>query len=256
MTDRYVLVVADSLAFHGPTSPELLTHPGLYPNVLGRRLGARVDVVARLGWTARDAWWALCKDPLVYSVFLPRADAVVLAVGAGDHLPASVPTYLRDGIAYLRPGGVRRTVRRLYHSAHPRVVRATGGRLRALPQRATDAYLTRCVQAVRHLRPGVPVVGIVPPPYDSAHHGHVTRLHAPAVRAAKAWGARTQVPLVDADAIVAPYLAAGRLNPDGMHWPWEAHRRVGEAFADAIAASWRGGDGGGNHPVSGRVRPI
>lgn len=237
MTTRHVLVVADSLAFHGPTSPELLTHPGLYPNVLARLLGAEADVVAGLGWTARDAWWALTKNPYVYSVLLPRADAVVIGVGGSDHLPASLPTYLKEGIAYLRPGPLRRAVRRTYHAAHPHVVRATGARMRVLPQRATDAYLTRCVQGLRHFRPGVPVVAMVPPPYDSRYHGGVTRLHAPAVAAARAWGARLDVPLVDADAIVTPYLVAGRLNPDGMHWPWEVHAEMAAAFAATIGWS-------------------
>ncbi len=40
MTPR-VLIVADSLAFHGPQRPEPLTHPGLYPNVMAARLAAR-----------------------------------------------------------------------------------------------------------------------------------------------------------------------------------------------------------------------
>lgn len=240
MIERSVLVIGDSLAFHGPAGPEPLTHPGLYPNVVARLAAARVDVVARAGWTARDAWWALCKDPVLHSVLLPRADAVVLAVGSSDQLPASLPTYLKDGIAYVRPGWLRRAVRRGYHRAHPLIVRRAGAPLRALPQRATDAYLTRCVQAVRLVRPGAPVVGMVPAPYDSPHHGHITRPHPPAVLAAIAWGERTGVPLVDADRIVAPHLAAGRLNPDGMHWSWEAHAAFGAALASRLRAAWGG----------------
>ena len=69
-----LLVVADSLAFHGPERGELSTHPGLYGTVAAAALGTTVDLVARRGWTARDAWWALTKDPLVYSVLLPRAE--------------------------------------------------------------------------------------------------------------------------------------------------------------------------------------
>jgi diglucosylglycerate octanoyltransferase len=234
-----LLVIADSLAFHGPRAAELLTDPRLYPNVAARLLGADVDVVARLGWTARDAWWALTKDPYVYSVLLPRADAVVLGVGGSDSLPASLPGYLRDGIAYLRPRRLRHAARRAYHRAHPLVVRATGGRRRVLPQRVTDAYLSRCVAGIRHFRPGVPIVGLVPPPYDSAYHAHVTRLHAPAAAAARAWGAREDVPMVAADAIAAPHLAVGALNPDGMHWSWPVHAEVGAAVADAVrAAGW------------------
>ncbi len=231
-----VLVLGDSTAFHGPDGPELLTHDGLYPNVLARLVGGQVDVIARAGWTARDAGLALTKDPYVYSVLLPAADAVVLGVGGSDHLPASLPTYLREGIAYLRPGWLRHGVRRAYHTAHPHVVRATGGRLRVLPLRATLHYLDRCVAALRVVKPGTPVVGIVPPPYLSPYHGSVERPHAGAGRAHRAWGGRAGVPLVDQHEIVRPHLRAGTLNPDGMHWSWEVHAEVGAAFAAVLSS--------------------
>ncbi|HVE64340.1 MAG TPA: SGNH/GDSL hydrolase family protein [Mycobacteriales bacterium] len=228
---RRVLVVADSLAFHGPERPELLSEARLWPNVMARELGVAVDWTAGLGWTARDAWWALTKDPVVYSLLIPRADAVVLAVGGMDHLPAMLPTYLRDGLSYLRPGGIRRRVKRIYHSAHPYGVRLLGGRLRVLPQAATDAYLTRCVEALRLVRPGVPVLGIVPPPYGLGYYGDVAVTHRPAVAAHRAWGARMGVPLIDLDSIITPYADAGQLNPDGMHWSWPAHAEVGRTVA-------------------------
>ncbi len=230
----HLLVVGDSTAFHGPTQAELLTHPGLFPNVLGELLDLEPDVVARLGWTARDAWWALTRDPHVYSVLLPRADAVVLAVGGMDHLPASLPTYLRTGLDYVRPGTLRRALKQAYHRANPYVVRATGGRIRALPQRVTLHYLTRCVEAIRAVRPGVPVVGIVPPPFDAEYFGHVTRTHAPAVEAHRAWGLRMNLPLADLDLVVAPHLSAGTMNPDGMHWSWAAHEDVAKAMTETI----------------------
>ena len=229
-----VLVVGDSLAFHGPAQAELLTHPGLFPNVLGRLIGAEVDTIARLGWTARDAWWALTRDPYVYSVLLPRADAVVLAVGGADHLPAALPTYVRQGLDHIRPGGLRRAVKQAYHRANPYVVRATGGRMRTLPQHVTLHYLTRCVDAIRAVHPATAVVGIVPPPFDAEYFGHVTRTHAPAVGAHRAWGEATGVPLADLDVVVGPHLAAGTLNPDGMHWSWAAHEDVAKALAEAI----------------------
>lgn len=226
-----MLVVADSLAFHGPQSPAPLSDPRLWPNVMAEELGAAVDWSVGLGWTARDAWWALTKDPVVYSLLIPRADAVVLALGGMDHLPAMVPTYLREGLSYLRPGSLRRSVKRVYHRLHPYGVRLTGGRMRVLPQAATDAYLTRCVEALRIVRPGIPVVGIVPSPYRSAYHGGLDATHAPAVDAHRAWGARMGVPLLDLDALIAPYAHAGELNADGMHWCWEAHADVGRSAA-------------------------
>lgn len=229
-----VLVIGDSTAFHGPERAELLTEPRLFPNVLGRLLDADVDTVARLGWTARDAWWALTRDPHVYSVLLPRADAVVLAIGGMDHLPTALPTYLRTGLDYIRPGPLRRQAKRAYHLANPYVVRATQGRMRALPQRATLHYLSRCVDAIRAVHPRTRVVGIVPPPFDSWYYGHVTRTHPPAVAAHRAWGAAHDVPLADLHLVVGPHLDAGTLNPDGMHWSWAAHEDVAKALAEVV----------------------
>lgn len=238
MTAR-VLLVADSLAFHGPDRPESLIHPGLYPNVLAARLGARVDVVAGFGWTARDAWWALTRDPRSWSLLLPRCDAVLLAVGGMDYLPAVVPTWWREGIRYLRPAAVRRTARSCYRWAQPRGARLTRGRVRMLPQKLTDHYLSRCVAGIRCYRPDVPIVGIVPPPHDAPAFGRVTTGHAPAVAAARAWGAREGVPMADLVAAVAPHLARGDANPDGMHFGWAAHRDVGLALAGVLAAEPR-----------------
>ena len=229
-----LLVLADSLAFHGLERGELATHPGLYGNVAAAALGTTLDLVARRGWTARDAWWALTKDPLVYSVLLPRADAVLLAVGGMDYLPAVLPTYLREGIPYLRPPALRRAARSAYRAVQPVGSRLTAGRWRTLPQPLTDSYLSRCVGGVRYFHPGVPVLGILPPPHAAAFYGHVTAGHPPAVAAARAWGARERVPMVDVATIVARHLAAGRFNPDGMHWGWECHAEVGQAVATAV----------------------
>lgn len=252
---RHVLVVADSLAFYGPERGELLTHPGLYPNVMAAALSAasgepvQADVVARIGWTARDAWWALTRDPLVYSVLLPRASAVVLAVGNMDYLPTAVPTWLREGIRFLRPAPVRRGVRTAYRFAQPRAAGVTPWR--ALPQRLTDRYLSQCAGGVRYYHPGVPVVGVLPPPHRAGSYGvsgaapsevAAPRGHGPAVAAARAWGRRERVPMVDLPALVGPLLAAGRANPDGMHFGWESHQAVGAALADAVRSCWRAGE--------------
>lgn len=234
---RHLLVLGDSLAFHGPDRPHPPSDPRLYPNVTAAALGGdvRADLVARLGWTARDAWWALTKDPRVWGECLPRADALVLGVGQMDHLPASVPTWLRDSIPYVRPGSLRRAVRRAYTSTSPHVIRATGGRVRQLPQVATDHYLTRIVQAVHVYRPGIPVVLLGPSPHQAASYpSH--RQHAPAVTAARRWAAANEVGFVDLDPIVTPSLRAGTGNPDGLHWAWEVHERIGQALAAGVTA--------------------
>jgi len=238
---RHVLVLGDSLSFHGPEQPHRPSDPRLYPNVMAAHLGDDVaaDLVARIGWTARDAWWALTKDPNVWGELLPRADALVLGVGQMDHLPAALPTWLREGIPFVRPGSLRRQVRRAYGAASPWVIRATGGRMRQLPQAATDHYLARIVQGVRTYRPGVPVVLLGPSPHAAATYpSH--RHHEPAVAAARRWAASHDAGLVDLDPIVAPSLRAGTGNPDGMHWAWEVHAAIGEALAAALRdRGWR-----------------
>ena len=110
VVERSVLIFGDSLTFHGPEKPEPVRDERLFPQVLARSFEGPVsdDLVARLGWTARDAWWALTKDPVVAGVYAIRADALVLEVGQMDQLPAAIPTYLREGIAYVRPGSLRR----------------------------------------------------------------------------------------------------------------------------------------------------
>lgn len=237
----HVLVLADSLAFHGPERPELLTEPRLYPHVLAAELTRRTgqaweaDVVARLGATARDGWWWLTKDPHLYSTLLPRADAVVLGLGNFDQLPEVLPTWLREGIAFIRPGSLRRRVRRAHLALHPLGVRwVTRGRLRALPQAATDHYLARSLAGVRHYRPGVPVAGFVPYAHRSAYHAHNRRGWPAAQAAARAWGQRYGVPMLEQWPLVVPELEAGRMNPDGMHFSWGAHRAVGEGLASLL----------------------
>lgn len=241
---RHLLVMADSLAFHGPERAHPPSDPRLYPQVMAASLSARldhpveVDLVARLGWTARDGWWALTKDPRVWGELLPRADALVVGLGGMDHLPAAVPTFWREGIAYVRPGGLRRAVRRGYLAVAPYVVRATNGRLRQLPQAATDRYLTRIVEGVRTFRPGLPVVALTPSPYRSDLYPS-QRPHVPAVAAARAWAGRTGVHLLDLDPLVGPALSSRTGNPDGMHWSWDTHRAVGAALAEVLARTQR-----------------
>jgi hypothetical protein len=228
----HVLVVGDSLTYHGPDRPHVLTDGRLWPNVASAEFGDDVDVdlVARLGWTARDAWWAVTKDPYLWGAVLPRADALVLAVGGMDHLPASVPTYLRDGIPYLRPAALRRRVRQAYRSLSPPVIRLTDGRLRQLPQEATDHYLARITAAARVFNPDIPVVLVAPgihnsPDYPSDRH------HEPALVAARQWVTRNGTGLVETDALCLPSLQDGSANPDGIHYSWQTHQLIGDAVA-------------------------
>lgn len=235
MAQRHLYVIGDSLTFHGPERTETPLDPRLFPQVASSRLHAEVDLHARAGWTARDAWWALTKDPVAWGVYLPRATWLVLAVGGMDALPAAVPTWARSSVDFVRPGFVRRRMRRALMTATPRVIRATDGRLRQLPQKATDHYLTRIVEAVRLLRPELPIIVVTPAPYSSALYPS-DRPHRPAVAACRAWADSQDVGLVDLDPLVAPDFANGVANADGLHWGWPTHERVGAAIAKHFQA--------------------
>jgi len=231
-----LLVLADSLAFHGPARAELTTEPRLWPNVLAAALTeagrpSTATIVGRRGWTSRDAWFALTQDPYLYSVLLPRADLVVLAVGGMDYLPALLPSHLREGIRLLRPQPVRRAATRAFRRAQPVAARLHRGRWRSLPQRLTDEYLTLAVEGIRYFHPGLPVVAITPPPHAAASYGRVLAGHQPAVRAALAWADRTGTPLLRLDEWVAGFVGRPEMNPDGLHWSWACHRLVGERAA-------------------------
>jgi hypothetical protein len=237
-----ILVLGDSLTYHGPSTPVPPTDPRLYPNVCAARLapGCTVDLLARPGWTARDAWWGLTKDPMSWGVYLPRATGLVIGVGGMDHLPAAAPTWLRESVPYIRHGRVRRATRTALLTWSPHIIRWTGGRMRQLPQAVTDRYLTRIVEAVRHLRPDLPTVLLGPSPYDARTYP-ADRHHESARAAARRWAAVHGVEYVDPEDLVGPSLRAGRGNPDGMHWSWEAHEAVGSALADALnRAGWSG----------------
>lgn len=232
---RHLLVIADSLAFHGPERIEVPTDPRLYPQVCTSELGAQVDLLAREGWTSRDGWWALTKDPVAYGVYLPRADYVIIGLGGMDQLPASIPVWLRSSIPYVRPGGLRRRLRAAYRDLTPPIIRATKGAFRQVPQQVTDRYLTRIIEAIRAVRPGVPIALLAPTPYDTPYYPSA-RHHASAVQAAQHLAAALGVPLVDPSSFVLPGLTDGSANPDGMHWSWSAHESVGRALAQALGS--------------------
>jgi len=234
VTDAPVLLVlGDSLAHHGPER----AHPRIWPVLAAEQLGWRLELVARIGWTSRDAWWALAQDPRVWSA-LPRAGAVVLAVGGMDSVPSPLPTALREGLRYVRPPALRRVVRRAYLAAQPRL--APLGRPVALPTKLSVDYLEQCRAALQGLRPELLVIGTLPsvhqsPAYASAHKGRPA-----AERAPRKWSQERDVPMVDLAAAVRPYMGAGQANPDGMHWGWAGHQAVADAVVAAIAQSCPG----------------
>lgn len=233
-----VLVLADSLAFHGPERGEPADDPRLWPNIAATALGGRAELAAGIGWTARHAWHALCHDPRVWAV-MPRVDALVLGVGGMDTLPSPLPTALRELIPALRPDGLRRSVRTGYRRAQPALTRVfaralPGGGPVALPPHLTVRHLELCRAAVVALRPGIPVVAILPPPHRAADYAGVHAGRPAAERATRAWASSTGVALLDLPTLVGEHVLSGQGNPDGMHWGWRGHATVGAACAEVL----------------------
>ncbi len=230
-----LLVFGDSLSFQGPDGPRPADDERLWPNLAAAALGGHAELFAGSGWTARDAFWALAGDPRVWSM-LPKADVLVLAVGSMDTLPSPLPTYLREGLRYLRPDALRRLVRARYVAAQPWLARAMRGRPVALPPALTVRYLDKTLTSIRALRPDLPAIGVLPPVHRAASYGLVHTGRAGAARAIRSWGDRAGVPLLDLAELVGEHVLSGRGNPDGMHWGWEGHERVGKALADVAGS--------------------
>lgn len=229
-----LLVFADSLSFHGPDGPCAADEPKLWPNITAAELGGRADIVAGIGWTARDAWWSLTGDPRVWAD-LHHVDAIVFAIGSMDTLPSPLPTYLRTGLRYLRPDGLRRVTRKAYLAAQPKLATVTRGHPSVLPAKLTVKYLDMSVEALRVLRPALPIVGFLPSVHRAESYGGVHTAHAKATRLMTEWAARVGVPMLDLPSVVGEHVLGGHGNADGMHWGWEGHASVGKATAALLA---------------------
>ena len=231
-----LLVLADSLAFHGPEGPMPANDPRLWPNAAAAQLGGTAHLFAGFGWTARDAWWALTGDPNIWAL-LPEIDALVLGVGSMDTLPSPLPTYLRTGLRYLRPDRLRRLARTAYLAAQPVLSRALAGRPVALPPALSVRYLRETVNGVRALRPDLPAIAMLPGTHRAASYGSVHTGHGPATAAIREWAERDKIPLLDLTALTGEHVHAGHGNPDGMHWGWAGHRSVADALAATLGVS-------------------
>jgi hypothetical protein len=252
-TGPHLLVLGDSLSFHGPRTAHPAGESRLWPHVAAGALGGTADLHAGLGWTARHAWSAVRTDPRVWASVM-RTDVLVLGVGGMDSLPSPLPTAVRELIPVLRPAGLRARVREGYRAGHARAATAAarwaGGWPTALPASETVRCLERCRVAVTALRPSAPVVLLLPPVHRSAFYGGVHRRRSGHVAALRAWAAEHGVSTVESADLVAEHVLTGRGNADGIHWGWPAHRAVGEAVAGAVLAALGGTSGG-----HGSVRP-
>ncbi len=241
---RRLVVLGDSLTFHGPGGPVPLHDPRLYPNVAAAALGDalaepwEVQVWARAGWGVRELWLALQRDVHLQQDLLLGADAVLLACGNVDALSVGVPRPIMAALPYLRPPRLRRWVRRRIDRWHPALVRATGGRVVHTPDPVIAHCWTKSVAAVRLFAPGAAVVGVLPPVHDSPYHARHGRRQAQVHTLLGSLAGRTGVRMVDLAALSRPWL--DRFNPDGIHWPWGLHAEVGAAVASALLAEGLG----------------
>jgi hypothetical protein len=233
-----LLVLGDSLAFYGPERAEPADDPRLWHNQAATALGGRAELLAGYGWTARHAWRGLTRDPRIWPV-MPTVDALVLGVGGMDTLPSPLPTALRELLPSLRPPGLRRVVRDGYLGAQPALARALsvlpGGGPVALPPKLTVQYLESCRRAVTFIRPGIPVVALLPGVHRAAAYGYVHAGRAAAERATRAWAAEVGAAVLDVSALIGDHVRAGDGNPDGMHYGWYGHQRVGAGLAELLA---------------------
>ncbi|MEU2123844.1 diglucosylglycerate octanoyltransferase [Nocardia niwae] len=226
-----LLVIADSLSYFGPKGGLPADHPRIWPNLVAAELDWDVELVARIGWTCRDAYWALIGDPRVWAA-VPRAGAVVFAVGGMDTLPSPLPTALRELIRYVRPPALRRVVRSTYNWLQPKLSKL--GRPVALPPKVSVDYLEQCRTALAQLRPDLPVVAVLPSVHDCAAYGRVHSGRSRAVEALRAWSGRSSVPLVDLGEAVRDNIFSGEANPDGIHWGWDGHTAVANAMVKTL----------------------
>lgn len=233
-----LVVIGDSFAFTDSRGPQLPDEPALFPNVAARRLEADLDrpvvswTVARAGWGVRQLWRALTKDRHLQFEVLTAADAVVLAVGSYDHLPAGVPPVLETLVPHLRPDRLRRGYRRALRALDPVLIRATGGRLRRVPSGEFARLYDLVLGQIRGITHGAPAVALGPAGQDADRYGrrnpHLAAGQAVQERIAGDHG----VAFVPIRGLVEPYRSA--LNPDGIHWPAQVHDAIGGAAASAL----------------------
>lgn len=236
-----VLVLSDSLAYYGPTGGLPSTDRRIWPSIVGERCGRGVRLFGRIGWTSRDVWWALTQDPNIWAA-VPDAEVVVLAFGGMDSLPSPLPTALREQIRYVRPNRLRQVVRTAYQWVQPRAARL--GWPVALPPAVTVEYLEKIRSALAQLRPDLPIVVCLPPTHRSPYYGDVHLGRIPTTSAMLGWARAHGLECVDFypvtrdafDDFDAQDDSDSAMNPDGIHWGFECHRRIADLVAPVVAA--------------------
>ncbi len=234
-----IAVIGDSTAYTDASGALPPSDPTLWPNIVGDVVHAAtgravtVTVWARPGTDALAAWQALTKDRHVMFDVVGPADVVVLGVGSFDHAPRGLPPVLDVLLPHLRPAALRRRARSAVRRAHPWLVRLRRARgVRTAPAEFARRY-GRVLDQARGLTMGrAVVIALGPTSHRARHHGgrHPRRAESEhrqlSLARTHGWHA---VPVWEH---VLPHVDG--LNPDGVHWPADAHRAVGEAVAAAV----------------------
>lgn len=239
-----LVVLADSLSFHGPDGPLPLADPRLYPNLLAAQLPRtsgseawEITVVAQAGWGVREAWLALQRDVHLQQQVLDGADAVVLGLGSSDSLSTGVPRPLMATLHFLRPTPLRRRVRRAIDRNHHHLVRITGARVRYTPVTVYRHGWRKTIEALRLFAPDAALCAVTPAIHDGRYYAHRHPFHERFEAETRALGAALDVPLADLPSALRPHLAG--FNPDGIHWSFPAHAAVAEAMAAQLLPQLR-----------------
>ncbi|GAA1481017.1 SGNH/GDSL hydrolase family protein [Gordonia sinesedis] len=233
------MVLSDSLAYYGPTGGLPADDPRIWPARAATELGMNLRLFGRIGWTSRDVWWAITQDPNIWAA-LPDASVVVLAYGGMDTLPSPLPTALREQIRYLRPNRLRQLVRGGYQWIQPRAARL--GWPLALPASLTVEYLDKTRAAIAHLRPDLPIVACLPPTHRSVYYGYVHSGRIPTTAAIARWADDHGLPTLDFYPVIRDAYddPDGEMNPDGIHWGFDAHARIADLVVGSVAPMLRG----------------
>jgi hypothetical protein len=230
---KTIVVLSDSLAYYGPQGGLSADDGRIWPNIVGQRLGRRVELFGRIGWTSRDIWWAITQDPRIWAA-LPHAEVVVLAYCGMDSLPSPLPTALREQIRYLRPNRLRQWVRDGYGWLQPRASKL--GWPLALPPRVTVEYLEKVRSAIVQLRPDLPIVLCLIPTHASPYYGNVHSGRVAMTTAMADWARANNVPTVDFYPVTREEFAdhPQDMNPDGIHWGFRCHSEIAGVVIDGL----------------------
>ena len=262
MTDKEPLrlvVLGDSTSFIDHRGPQMPTEPALYPNVARAILAeellrpVEVTIIAQPGTDTRDTWRAVTKDQHVMFDVLMGAHAVVLGIGSFDHAPAGVPDTLELLAKRIRPPRARRLARRAVRVAQPIGVRLSRARFTRVPRREFARNYDRIMLQVRSLARGAACVALGPTSHRSPFYGNAHPVHPDRCALHEEIAERHGVPLIQSWPMVEPFV--DDLNPDGIHWPHDAHAAVGSALALALLDQFTGVTPPPSPPLWGRSAP-